>query len=332
MAESNEGALAKSAEAVPPVPPLKLIPAAYAFLLTLGWVAIASYVFPRNPLPREQDGPLPWIAGTLLVVYPLVWIGFSAWRNREGFRAWNWLRRVLRGARVVLQPAYWLLGILIAISLAMSGYSDYGVRAKMSEVILSAFGFRSSITEHVQANKTLVGSGAGLVVRPVGMVTAGLVGRDGVVIVYNDEFRVLVALVPEMEGGDIKWTCDAMPAKFFPPTCRDVQWESTYAQRNRGLPREDALELLKRGAAWQRKIANTAELHGTLANSTKTMVVRREGLLDFGLIDTNGRIALYSDRHGTFALLEPELKDAQVTWRCRVWPATAAPPGCAPAP
>lgn len=330
-AESQEKAVAATADAVPGLPPLKLVPAPFAFLLALAWIAIgAALVVLEKNHPRDPEDLIVWILGALFLAYPLAWIGFSVWRNRHGFRAWGWLRRALGGLRILLQPVYWFLGILIPTSFALPMNGDYTVRAKMSELVLAASGFKTTIAEQAHVKGTLAESGVGLSVTPGGKVTVGLVSRDGVIVLYNGEFRMLVTLVPELlKDANVKWSCDAMLKKFFPAECRSG--ETSHGWRERGSSSEDAEALLRRGVAWQQEVARVAVSQGVLAGSAKTTIVRREGLVDFGLLDTNGRIALYSDRHGTFALLEPDLKEARITWRCRIWPETAAPSGCSPA-
>ena len=335
-AESNEKAPAKSVDAVPAHPPLTLVPAPFAFGLALAWSGtVVAFIDFTNSHPRYPDDMIDevivWVLRALFVACPLVWIGYTAWHNRDGFRAWPTLRRVGGGVRIVLQPVYWILGCLIAILLSMPRYADYTLRAKMSEVVLAASGFKTPIVEWAAEKGTLTDSGTGLSVTPGGRVTAGLVSHDGLIVLYNSEFRMLITLVPEVRNdGRVRWTCDGMLEKHVPAECR--QGKTSHASRERGSANEDVQELLKPGAVWQSNVARAALSQGTLTSSAKTTIVRRDGLVDFALLDTNGRIALYSDRHGVFALLEPQLKSAQITWRCRVWPAKVAPPGCAPEP
>jgi len=143
---------------------------------------------------------------------------------------------------------------------------------------------------------------------------------------------MLAVLLPEMRRDQVTWSCEGMPPKYFSrfEFCRDANGETSFALRDSGSPREDALALLARAAVWQRQVESSALAHGTLDDSARTTLVRRQGLIDLALLDSNGRMALYSDRHGTFALLEPTLEKGKVTWRCHIWPATAATAGCAP--
>jgi hypothetical protein len=321
-----------AASQAPSAPGLRLVPAPYAFLLSLATVVILFVGLLAVPDhgPRGAEDSRWTLADALALLpaaYLLLWIAYSGWRNRRGFRAWGRGRRILRGLRIVLQPVVWFLAVLIPMAFTLPGGQT--VRGKNSEMILAMSGVRAAVTGRAEANNTLAGSGAGLAIAPSGRVTADLVGRDGAVVVYNGEFRMLATLLPAMHGEWVTWTCDALPPKYFPSSCGAADGGTSYALRGSGSPQEDAFDLLDHAAAWQRQVASSALARGTLEGSARTTVVRREGLVDFALLDSNGRMALYSDRHGTFALLEPRLEKGQVTWRCRIWPATAASSGCA---
>src|SRR5437868_12167622 len=70
-----------------------------------------------------------------------------------------------------------IIGILAAV--ALPAYQDYTIRAKVSELILSASGFRTSVTEKAQVDSTITSAGVGLTVTPVGKITGGSVTDDG---------------------------------------------------------------------------------------------------------------------------------------------------------
>lgn len=331
QAEKNSAA----AGYAPPIPKLYLVSGLSASLLALA-TAIVLYLG-MSALPehgsRSADYPLTPLGGALWLLfgaYFLLWIAYSVWRNVHGFRAWGPTRAVLCGLRIFLQPMYWLIlaGLLVSILLPTRG--DSTVRAKMSELILSASSARTSVTERAEKNHTLVGSGAGLEVSPTRWLATGLVGRDGAVIVYSARLGLLAVLLPELRRDSVTWSCQGMPPRYSPRMCRDKTDETSFALRRSGSAREDARALLARAAAWQRQVESSALARGTLEGSARTTVVWRQGLTDFALLDSNGRMALYSDRHGTFALLEPRLENGEVTWRCRTWPATAVTGGCTP--
>jgi len=320
----------------PPLPKLRLVPAYEASLLSLA--VAACFYFSRAHVPslgpRSGDYPLSpsdLALGALLTVYLLLWVAYSGWRNRRRFRAWGPDRRILCGLRIVLQPVYWLFGMMMLTLVALPPCHDCTVRQQNALMVATAVNLENPVTNRAQANGTLTGSGAGIEVNPDRWITAGLVGRDGAVITYNGRLRMLGVLLPEMRRDQVTWSCEGMPPKYFPFSfCRHADSETSFALRASGSPREDALALLKQAAGWQKQVESSALARRNLEGSVATTLVRRRGLTDFALLDSNGRMALYSDRHGTFALLEPGLENGKVTWRCHVWPATAATTGCAP--
>lgn len=322
----------------PPVPKLRLVPALNAFLLALLF-AITFHLSksdgPYSPRPgadpSSPSGAALGVALLLLGEY-LLWIAYSVWRNLHGFRAWGPIRTVLCGLHIVLQPVYWIFGVVMLMLIVSPVCHDCTVRSHNALMVGLASNLENPVTNRAQANGTLTGSGAGIEVNPDRWITAGLVGRDGAVITYNGRLRMLAVLLPEMRRDRVTWSCKGMPPKYFSrfEFCRDANGETSFALRDSGSPREDALALLEQATVWQRQVESSAPAHGTLEASVPTTIAWRQGLADFALLDSNGRMALYSDRHGTFALLEPRLESGKVAWRCRVWPATAATPGCAP--
>lgn len=320
----------------PPVPKVRLVPGLDAFVLALATAFVlylGSLTLPDHG-PRSADYPLTPMGlalGLLVVAYFLLWIAYSVRRNLRGFRAWDPSRTVLCGLRIVLQPVYWLILAAVIVSvLDVFSRGNQTYRARMSELLLSASSVRTTVTERAEKNRTLTGSGTGLEVPPYPWVTTSLVGRDGAVVVYSAKLGMLAVVLPVSGRDSVTWSCQGMPPKYSPGSCKDVDGETSFASRASGSPREDALALLEQATVWQRQVESSASAHGTLEASVPTTIAWRQGLADFALLDSNGRMALYSDRHGTFALLEPGLANGKVTWRCHVWPATAATGECTP--
>ena len=112
-------------------------------------------------------------------------------------------------------------------------YQDYTIRAKVSELVLSASGFKTSIAEKATNDATLASAGIGLTLTPFsGKITAGAVSVAGVITVAGSNTSVgtavSIVLRPSLNAGRIIWECSAGQAapglaaqfKYVPAECR----------------------------------------------------------------------------------------------------------------
>ena len=117
-----------------------------------------------------------------------------------------------------------IIGILAAV--ALPAYQDYTVRAKVSELILQASGFRTSISEKAQVDGTITSAGTGLTVNIVGKVTGGSVSDDSTIVINGTTVAssvgamVTLTMTPTFTGGTLTWSCAGIPSKYFPASCR----------------------------------------------------------------------------------------------------------------
>ena len=117
-----------------------------------------------------------------------------------------------------------IIGILAAI--ALPAYQDYTIRAKVSELVLAASGFRTAVTEKAQTDATLANAGQGLSVTVVGKVTGGTVTLGGTIAIAGNGAStsvgtvVTITLTPTYTGGTVTWTCTGAPIKYVPASCR----------------------------------------------------------------------------------------------------------------
>ena len=121
-----------------------------------------------------------------------------------------------------------ILGILAAI--ALLGYRDYSIRARVSELLLVAGNVKTTIAEYATVNDTLVDSGVGVVVPATGRVTnRSSVSTDGIITVRGSTATtsvgasVAVVLTPQLQNGRVIWACSTRNStqwKYVPRECR----------------------------------------------------------------------------------------------------------------
>ena len=120
-----------------------------------------------------------------------------------------------------------IIGILAAV--ALPAYQDYTIRAKVSELILQASGFRTSISEKAQVDGALTNAGSGLTINIAGKVASGSVTNAGTVTVIGSTAStsvgadVTLTMSPSINvtaGSVLTWACVGAPSKYFPASCR----------------------------------------------------------------------------------------------------------------
>jgi type IV pilus assembly protein PilA len=117
-----------------------------------------------------------------------------------------------------------IIGILAAV--ALPAYQDYTIRAKVSELMLQASGFRTGVTEKAQVDGALTTAGSGLTVNVAGKVSGGSVSDAGIISIEGSTAStstgaaVTVTMTPTMTGGTLTWACAGTPSKYFPASCR----------------------------------------------------------------------------------------------------------------
>ncbi len=137
------------------------------------------------------------------------------------------MRRLVRGFTLIeLMIVVAIIGILASV--ALTSYSQYTVRARVTELVLAASAFKVTIAEKWQSDFTLGSAGVGLTVTPAGRISGGSVTDTGVIAIAGNNSTVgtavTIVLTPVPTGERLSWVCstggNASMWAYVPTDCR----------------------------------------------------------------------------------------------------------------
>jgi len=142
------------------------------------------------------------------------------------------MKRALKGFTLIeLMIVVAIIGILASVAFPV--YTDYTIRSKVSELVILAAGYKTTITEKAQTDGTLASAGIGLTVTTGGRIASGSVNNAGTILLAGSAVTVgtdvTIVLIPSINPGSrMAWMCSTNPVppgntstfRFVPSECR----------------------------------------------------------------------------------------------------------------
>ncbi len=121
-----------------------------------------------------------------------------------------------------------IIGILAAVALPQ--YQTYTIKAKVTQLVSSLDNVKTCISEQYTSNVTAMAGVNTLcsiasnalfpAITPAVNGVAGVTGDASAIGATVSAFMTNNFSAVSADGGNLTWTCQGVPAKYFPPGCR----------------------------------------------------------------------------------------------------------------
>ena len=123
--------------------------------------------------------------------------------------------------KTVVQSVWLVIGILVLYALIRPAFCDYTDRMLMREIIESVKPTKEAIAKAIENDASL--SGLSFTQdhdTATDNLTYRKIANTGEVILFSEPLGTLVVLTPEMNNGEVSWSCDGSPQRNMTPECR----------------------------------------------------------------------------------------------------------------
>ncbi len=137
------------------------------------------------------------------------------------------MKRLARGFTLIeLMIVVAIVGILASV--ALTSYSQYTIRARVTELVIAGSAFKITVAEKWQSDFTLGSSGLGMTVVTSGRISSGSVTTAGIISIQGSNASigtaVNIVLTPIPTGERLSWRCSTGGVSgmwaYVPTECR----------------------------------------------------------------------------------------------------------------